>query len=203
MTNKKGFTLIELLVVLGLIAILAAILIAVINPVRIFRRARDTQRIGDLRNLSQALSTYIIEKSQGGTIYLSGTSSNDRCVGAPGNDTIYNSADVNGTTTVGGFVDVIGTTSQATNGTGWVPVDLQSIGLIQLAQLPRDPSNTKSPDFYYTYACKVPDYSFELNARLEEGATDNDGGNNPNLYEEGPAKDILPSTTGTNFYQGW
>jgi prepilin-type N-terminal cleavage/methylation domain-containing protein len=59
--KEKGFTLIELLIVLALIAILAAVLIAVINPGAIMTRGRDTQRKGDLRNLSAAVDAYIAD----------------------------------------------------------------------------------------------------------------------------------------------
>ena len=44
----KGFTLIELLVVLGILGILAAALLATINPIEQLNRARDTS----LKNLS-------------------------------------------------------------------------------------------------------------------------------------------------------
>jgi len=40
--NKKGFTLIELLVVLGILGILAAALLAAINPVEQLNKAQDT-----------------------------------------------------------------------------------------------------------------------------------------------------------------
>jgi prepilin-type N-terminal cleavage/methylation domain-containing protein len=49
--NSKGFTLIELLVVLAIIAILATVLILTIKPGIFFSRARDTKRIGDLKNI--------------------------------------------------------------------------------------------------------------------------------------------------------
>ncbi|MFZ2414472.1 MAG: prepilin-type N-terminal cleavage/methylation domain-containing protein, partial [Minisyncoccia bacterium] len=40
--NKKGFTLIELLVVMGILGILMAVTILVINPAEYLRRSRDT-----------------------------------------------------------------------------------------------------------------------------------------------------------------
>lgn len=46
--KKKGFTLIELLVVLGILGILAAALLAAINPVEQLKKAQDTS----LKNLS-------------------------------------------------------------------------------------------------------------------------------------------------------
>jgi len=51
---KRGFTLIELLVVMGVIAILAAVIIASLSTVR--SKARDTNRITDMRAMKVALS---------------------------------------------------------------------------------------------------------------------------------------------------
>jgi prepilin-type N-terminal cleavage/methylation domain-containing protein len=51
--NSKSFTLIELLIVLAIIAILATVLILTIKPGIFFARARDTKRIGDLKNIEK------------------------------------------------------------------------------------------------------------------------------------------------------
>jgi prepilin-type N-terminal cleavage/methylation domain-containing protein len=40
--NRKGFTLIELLVVLGILGVLAAVLLAAINPVEQLKKAQDS-----------------------------------------------------------------------------------------------------------------------------------------------------------------
>ncbi len=54
--KQKGFTLLELLVVIGIIGLLAAIL--VINLTGARRRARDTKRVADVRNLQTAAEDY-------------------------------------------------------------------------------------------------------------------------------------------------
>jgi len=54
--TKKGFTLIELLVVIAIIGILATIIIVSVSTVR--AKARDVQRITQVRQLQNALQLY-------------------------------------------------------------------------------------------------------------------------------------------------
>ena len=56
--NKKsrGFTLIELLVVIAIIGILATIVLVSLNTAR--AKARDTKRLGDLRQVALAMEMY-------------------------------------------------------------------------------------------------------------------------------------------------
>ena len=61
---KKSFTLIELLVVIAIIAILAGIVITVIDPVRQRARARDANRKKDLAIVSAALEQYYAENNK-------------------------------------------------------------------------------------------------------------------------------------------
>lgn len=56
--NKKGFTLIELIVVIGIIAILSAMVIAILNPFEQFKKVRDAQRKSDLVQIQKALEQY-------------------------------------------------------------------------------------------------------------------------------------------------
>ena len=54
--KSKGFTLIELLVVIAIIGILATIVLVSLNTAR--QKARDTKRLGDLRQVALALEMY-------------------------------------------------------------------------------------------------------------------------------------------------
>lgn len=56
LSPSKGFTLLELLVVIGIIGLLASILVVNLTSAR--RRARDTKRIADIRNLQTASEDY-------------------------------------------------------------------------------------------------------------------------------------------------
>ena len=54
--KQRGFTLLELLVVIGIIGLLASILVVNLTSTR--RRARDTKRVADVRNLQTASEDY-------------------------------------------------------------------------------------------------------------------------------------------------
>lgn len=54
--EKKGFTLIELLMVISIISLLSSIVISNVNNARV--RARDTQRLQNIKQLQTALELY-------------------------------------------------------------------------------------------------------------------------------------------------
>lgn len=62
-TNKKakGFSLVELLIAISLIAILSGVLLSVINPMGIQKKARDAQRVSDLAKVKVALENYFAD----------------------------------------------------------------------------------------------------------------------------------------------
>ena len=86
--KNKGFTLVELMIVIAILAILAAIVIFALNPAELFKRARDSQRMSDLRVLSSAISYYLADSS---TPVLDGAA-NAKCVGGAGSITVFSTA---------------------------------------------------------------------------------------------------------------
>ncbi len=56
--NRKGFTLIEVLIVVLIIAILSGVALNLLNSGGYRQKARDSQRIADLRKLQTALELY-------------------------------------------------------------------------------------------------------------------------------------------------
>lgn len=145
--NKKGFTLIELLLVIGILAILSAVVVLVLNPAQLFAQARDSQRMGDLAATRDAVIFYTGTAS---TITF-GTQSR---------------ATANVTCGLGsGTCDVVNA-STTVNGGGWVGVDLTgATGGSPLARLPLDPTN--NANYQYAYDGDNDNGTFELNARLE------------------------------------
>jgi prepilin-type N-terminal cleavage/methylation domain-containing protein len=201
--KEKGFTLIELLIVLALIAILSTVLIVIIKPGQIFTRARDTQRSGDLRNLSQAVDAYLTELAMNPSLAWPARGA---CSSTATGNIFFST-----TTTAGGGTapfsgwptiptnnTATGTPSQTADGNGWVPLNFGLVSVLNLPQLPLDPrngqtgtaSNGQSAVFAYSFACDT-NFNYEFAAKLEAGPMNTDGGNQTGLYEVGPGKATL------------
>jgi len=78
--NQRGFTLIELLVVVVVISALSGVVISIINSGGFRDKARDAQRIADLKQTQTALELYFsdfraypLSTSGGGWILLTGS----------------------------------------------------------------------------------------------------------------------------------
>lgn len=184
----RGFTLIELLIVIAILAILATVVLLVINPVQMFAQARDSQRIYDLSTLSNATALYLTTvtlpklEGQGANTFVCGTNYGASVTGAAeyftGSPTIYS-----------GFTRLVDGT------TGWVPVKFSDIsGGAPISALPADPINTVASTYNYTYACDNTNKWFEFDAIMESdryanGGSDDiestDGGDQGNVYEVG------------------
>lgn len=59
--KQKGFTIVELLIVIVVIAILAAISIVAYNGIQ--ERARDSQRVQDVKTIAKALEMYYLDNN--------------------------------------------------------------------------------------------------------------------------------------------
>lgn len=170
----KGFTLVELLVVIAIIAILASVVILIINPLELMRRSRDSIRLKDLDNLQQAINVTLQEGSMSlsPVSILCKSSGSYPCTGSSNSGT------------------------RATNGSGWIKADLASQNSVTVPTLPIDPVNNS--EFHYTY-CADNDL-YELNAVMESDQLRAkmfmDGGNAADLYEVGSSYTLIAASGG-------
>lgn len=195
---SKGFTLVELLIVIAVLAILATVVVLVINPAEILRESRDGQRLSDMATMRDAINFYMARVSSPdldgggacGTNCWVNVAASGTCDGR-----------YNGETTE--TVDA----DRTVDGNGWIPINFAGItGGSPLSVLPVDPSNSQvagdSNDLIYSYACGSGS-TYELNAVMEStrysnGGSDDvesntsDGGDDANVYEVGndPGLDV-------------
>lgn len=109
--RTAGFTLVEMVVVVSMISLLSGLLVILINPVEMRRKARDVVRLVDLNNLLQAIESYNTDNGL-----------------PPDRDDTPRRSDQ---PVVAGFAP------QLADGRGWLGVDLSGT----LAKLPTDPLN--------------------------------------------------------------
>lgn len=64
LNSKKGFTLIELVIVIGIIGILVAVVITVLNPAHFLAKGRDARRQSDLKMVQAALEAYYSQNNK-------------------------------------------------------------------------------------------------------------------------------------------
>ncbi len=135
----------ELLIVIGILAILATVVVLVLNPAQMLAQARDSQRVSDLGSLKSAIGFYL-------------TTADSPTVGITRQSTSSTTCGLGGACTV--------VTSTAVSGAGWVGINLNNTsGGSPLAALPTDPTN--SATYQYAYAGENTNKTFELNGRLE------------------------------------
>ncbi|MBI5077800.1 MAG: prepilin-type N-terminal cleavage/methylation domain-containing protein [Candidatus Yonathbacteria bacterium] len=195
-----GFTLLELLIVISIIAILSIALVFMLNPAETLKKARDAQRISDLKTVKTALGIFLTSTStpnlQSGTttaVCVTNNSNGTNQAGMiaysayPGPTTITNTTSgSDGGTTASAFNSTAGyvsSTAGKVDGNGWIPVNLKVLTSgTPISAFPVDPVNTvsttaTSTDLVYRYACQNlstitgrPSYIFEIDARLESSA---------------------------------
>ena len=145
--QKKGFTLVELLIVIGILAILVAAVVVVLNPAQLLAQARDGQRMSDLDAVRSAINLYMTTASS--VAFTATTTLTATTTGAPA-------------TWTGAVVNA----STAVTNAGWVNIDLSSIsGGSPLSRLPIDPTNSGS--YQYGYRSNAASTTYKLISRLE------------------------------------
>ncbi|HAS84812.1 MAG TPA: hypothetical protein DCS23_01915 [Candidatus Yonathbacteria bacterium] len=199
LTNMKkrdsGFTLLELLIVIAIIAILSIALVFMLNPAETLKKARDAQRISDLKSVKTALgimltasSTPRLDSTTGGictTDTVGASQGASRRIAYSASTAVTSNAtagglDIDGAFTTGGYT-VASTDAGKVDGAGWIPVNLKALtGGTPISSFPVDPINTvtaaaTSTDLVYRYGCQnlsttKPSYIFEIDARLESNA---------------------------------
>ncbi|MFA5386373.1 MAG: LamG-like jellyroll fold domain-containing protein [Candidatus Paceibacterota bacterium] len=159
--SHKGFTLIELLIVIGIVAVLAVVVLTVLNPVEFLKKSRDSRRMVDLQTLDKALRLADFDNISMGTanvVYVSipdDTAATSTCptLGLPA--------------LPGGWTYQCSNTAnyRKADGTGWVPVNFTTLTTAPnpLTLLPVDPTNSTSTNLYYSYVSG----SWELTALFE------------------------------------
>jgi len=192
MKKSPSFTLIEILIVLALISILAGILILTIKPQEIFKRARDSKRISDLKNLEKALDS--IYASTSTFSELTYASPNTVYISLPDNNPNCSSWLSELPSLPSGWSYRCSATPTNIDGTGWIPIPFSNFPILNISQLFIDPIN--KPPYYYSF---VAGGSYAVYAELENPkhpASKNDGDNYPHLFSVGTNKRLIDQAQG-------
>ncbi|GIW65296.1 MAG: hypothetical protein KatS3mg093_275 [Candidatus Parcubacteria bacterium] len=192
---QSSFTLVEILIVVAIVAVLGVAVIIVLNPQEMIKKARDSQRLSDLTNLSKTINWY--EADTGGKGFMG--SSSVVYVSIPDSTSTCANLGLPALPSGWSYRCVPSSTLQNIDGTGWIPINFNQISFGRtIPKLPIDPINTTSSGNYYTY---VTGGSYKLGARFESqkyvlSNTANDGGSDPALYEVGTNLSLAPFVGG-------
>jgi type II secretory pathway pseudopilin PulG len=178
--SKDSFTLVELLVVIGILAILTAAVVIVLNPAELLKQSRDSKRTTDLASLNNAIKLLLTQNpdvnlGSASTVYVSLADSSSTCgsYALPGLPSGWQ------------YRCATSANYQKTDGSGWVPVSFSSGGTVaSLPALPVDPQNAGI--YYYSY---IAGGSWEIAGMFESkkyfAKAQNDAGADPERLEVG------------------
>lgn len=177
--RKGGFTLLELLIVISIIAILSIALVFMLNPAETLKKARDAQRISDLKTVKTALGIMLTASSTPSldsglaTCFTTTTGvASAQKIAYSSSPTVFTGSTANAgidavvsnfTTPNSGVVTAASSgLAGKVDGTGWIPVKLTALtGGTPISNFPIDPVNTiavvaaaTSTDYVYRYACQ-------------------------------------------------
>jgi len=183
LNNNKvvySFTLVELMIVIVILAILGGVVYLILRPNKTINKAQDTQRVYDLRHITEYISTAELGKVVG--IFNYGDP-NIVYVSLP--DTSATCASYTLPTLPPGYTYHCSTQEnyKKPDGTGWIPIIFEGdLTGYSISSLPVDPVN--QPPYYYTY---FPSSSYELTALLSEPNSNsiNDNGLGTQTFETG------------------
>ncbi len=193
--GESSFTLIELLIVIGILAILTAVVVIILNPGELLKESRDSTRMSDLASINSAIQLLLsqnpsVNLGTASTVYVSLPDTSTTCsnLGLPTLPSGYT------------YHCVTATNQTLTNGNGWIPVDLTSSNIQNMAHLPIDPTNASSTGLYYTYTPNPAQGTFEVTSLMESDKyaykEAQDGGVDPASYEAGTNTSLTPFVHG-------
>ncbi len=120
---ERAFTLVELLIVIAILAILAAAVVVVLNPAEMMMQARDAERISSVKSIKDSIDIAIVDNpslSLGNSFVVS--------VSLPDiSPTCANLTGLPVLPTGWNYRCVTATNLRNTDGTGWIPVNLNVI----------------------------------------------------------------------------
>jgi hypothetical protein len=176
----------ELLTTVGIIIVLSAATVIILNPVSFIQESKDARRISDLNNLKIAVEKY----KYSGLGNLSLGSVNTLYISIPDSSTTCANL---GLPAISGWSYKCAPTSTFKNvdGTGWIPIDFTRITSVGpfISDLPIDETNAVSTSNFYAYAVDsnggyILTALLESEKKIKEVAS-GDGGGDPVRFEAG------------------